>query len=209
MRPLQHWLHSQVPRWAWCRGTLRVSITQQCRRSLSPWMVLAFLRARVPLEQVSRHTVVTIDASSTCWGATCNGQAASGLLTGPPTALAHQLPRTVGSASSLMAVPATAVGQARASPHGQHCGCLVHQPVGRYTITPHVTARPPSPALESHAVQVTVRCPNPGEAYVPQRMATLSRDDPADLESIRGSSGGPVRFPRVLPLLHASMHFPQ
>ncbi len=45
MRSLQHWLHSRVPRWAWCRGTLRVGITQQCRRSLSPWMDLAFLRA--------------------------------------------------------------------------------------------------------------------------------------------------------------------
>ncbi len=68
-----------------------------------------------------------------------------------PTTLAHQLPRAVGSAFSLTAVPATAVGQARASPHGQHCGGLVHQPAGRYTIT----ARPPSPPLESHAVQVT------------------------------------------------------
>ncbi len=34
MRPLQHWLHSRVPRWAWRRGTLRVGITQQCCRSL-------------------------------------------------------------------------------------------------------------------------------------------------------------------------------
>ncbi len=49
-------------------------------------------------------------------------------------ALAHQLPRAVGSAFSLAAVPATALGQARASPHGQHCGGLVHQPAGRYTI---------------------------------------------------------------------------
>ncbi len=60
-----------------------VGISQQCRRSLSPWTDLAFLRAGVPLEQVSRHTVVTTDASSTGWGATCNGQAASGLWTGP------------------------------------------------------------------------------------------------------------------------------
>ncbi len=43
----------------------------------------AFLRAGVPLEQVSRHTIVTTDASSMGWGATCNGQAASGLWTGP------------------------------------------------------------------------------------------------------------------------------
>ncbi len=82
IRPLQHWLHSRVQRWAWRHGILRVSITQQCHRSLSPWMDLAFLWARVPLEQVSWHTVVT-DASSTGWGATCNGQAASGLWTGP------------------------------------------------------------------------------------------------------------------------------
>ncbi len=83
MRPLQHWLHSRVPRWAWRHGTLRVGISQQCRRSLSPWTDLAFLRAGVPLEILSRHTVVTTDASSMGWGATCNGQAASGLWTGP------------------------------------------------------------------------------------------------------------------------------
>ncbi len=87
-----------------------------------------------------------------------------GALDRAPTALAHQLPRAVGSVSSPTAVPATAVGQARASPHGQHCGCLVHQLAGRYTITPHVTARPPSPPLESHAVQVTARCSQAGEA---------------------------------------------
>ncbi len=89
--------------------------------------------------------------------------------------------------------------------------CLVHQPAGRYTITPHVTARPPSPPLKSHTVQVTARCSHPGEAqscgrhalttaHIPRRVATPSRDDPADLESIWGSSGGPVCFPRVLPL---------
>ncbi len=159
-----------------------MGITQQCRRSFSPWTDLAFLRPGVSLEQVSRHTVVTTDASSTGWDATRNRQAASGLWTGP-----------------------------RESPHGEHCGGLVHQPAGRYTITPHVTARPPSPPLESHAVQVTARCSHPGEAQscgrralttalIPRRVVTPSRDDLADLESIRGSSGRPVCFPRVLPL---------
>ncbi len=134
-----------------------------------------------------------------------------GALDRAPTALAHQLPGAVGSAFSLAAVPATAVGQARASPHGQHCGGLVYQPAGGYTITPHVTTRPPSPPLESHAVQVTACCSHPGAAqscgwralttaHVPRRVATPSRDDPADLESIRGSSGRPVCLPRVLPL---------
>ncbi len=134
-----------------------------------------------------------------------------GALDRAPTALAHQLPGAVGSAFSLAAVLATAVGQARASPHGQHCGGLVYQPAGGYTITPHVTARPPSPPLESHAVQVTACCSHPGAAqscgrralttaHVPRRVATPSWDDPADLESIRGSSGRPVCLPRVLPL---------
>ncbi len=134
-----------------------------------------------------------------------------GALDRAPTALAHQLPGAVGSAFSLAAVPATAVGQARASPHGQHCGGLVYQPAGGYTITPHVTARPPSPPLVSHAVQVTACCSHPGAAqscgrralttaHVPRRMATPSRDNPADLESIRGSPGRPVCLPRVLPL---------
>ncbi len=134
-----------------------------------------------------------------------------GALDRAPTALAHQLPGAVGSAFSLEAVPATAVGQARASPHGQHCGGLVYPPAGGYTITPHVTARPPSPPLESHAVQVTACCSHRGAAqscgrrvlttaHVPWRVATPSRDDPADLESIRGSSDRPVCLPLVLPL---------
>ncbi len=60
-----------------------------------------------------------------------------GALDRAPTALAHQLPRAVDSASSLTAISATAVGQARASPHRQHCGCFIYKPVGRYTITLH------------------------------------------------------------------------
>ncbi len=70
-----------------------------------------------------------------------------GALDGASTALAHQLPRAAGSASSLAAVSATAVRQACVCPYGQHCGCVVHQPDGGYTITPHVTARLPSPGV--------------------------------------------------------------
>ncbi len=118
--------------------------------------------------------------------------------------LQHGLGRYMQRAGSLRALD-RAVGQARVSPHGQYCGCLVHQPAGRYTIT-HVTARPPSPPLESHAVQVTARCSHPGEAQscvrralttalIPWRVVTLSRDDPADLESIRGK----LRWTCLLP----------
>ncbi|KAI2644807.1 ORF V: Enzymatic polyprotein [Labeo rohita] len=83
MRPLQHWLHIRVPRWAWHRGTYRVNITLLCREIFRPWEDISFLWSGVPLEQVSRHIIVTTDASKTGWGAVCNGRAASGVWTGP------------------------------------------------------------------------------------------------------------------------------
>ncbi len=58
MRPLQHWLYGRIPRWAWKHGTYRVQITPACRKTFRPWSDPSFLRAGVPLEQVSRHAVV-------------------------------------------------------------------------------------------------------------------------------------------------------
>ncbi len=83
MRLLQRWLHDRVPRWAWRCGTYRVSVTPSCLQTFSPWSDLAFLRAGVPLVQVSRHVVVSTDASAMGWGTMCNGHAAAGLWTGP------------------------------------------------------------------------------------------------------------------------------
>ncbi|KAL0204692.1 hypothetical protein M9458_002710, partial [Cirrhinus mrigala] len=83
MRQLQHWIHGRIPRWARHHGTFRVGVTPECRHFFSPWSDLAFLRAGVPLGQVSRHVIVNTDASSTGWGAVCNRQAASGSWTGP------------------------------------------------------------------------------------------------------------------------------
>ncbi|KAI2656012.1 Methylthioribose kinase [Labeo rohita] len=90
-------------------------------------------------------------------------------------------------------------------------GGVVHQLAGWYMML-HVTARPPSPPLELDAAEIAARCLNPRGAqscgrhvltstHVPQGVATPPRDDPADLESMRGSSDRPVYFPRVLPLL--------
>ncbi|KAI2646019.1 ORF V: Enzymatic polyprotein [Labeo rohita] len=83
MRPLQHWHYGRIPRWAWHHGTFQVGVTPECRRLFSPWSDPAFLRAGVPLGQVSRHMVVNTDASKTGWGAVCNGQTASGSWSGP------------------------------------------------------------------------------------------------------------------------------
>ncbi len=118
MRPLQHWLHGRVPRWAWQRGTHRVQVTLACRQTLTPWSDLSFLWAGVPLEQVSRHAVVYTDASTTGWGATFNGLAVSGIWTGPPTALAHKLPRVAGSTPGPEPSQEALTGQARTGPYG-------------------------------------------------------------------------------------------
>ncbi len=103
-----------------------------------------------------------------------------GALDGASTALAHQLPRAAGSASSLAAVSATAVRQACVGPYGQHCGCIVHQPDRGYTITPHVTVRPPSPPLESHAAQIAARCPHSGGAQSCGRCALTTAHFPGE-----------------------------
>ncbi|KAI2659486.1 Argininosuccinate synthase [Labeo rohita] len=69
------------------------------------------------------------------------------------------------------------------------------QPPGRLL----VTARPPSPLLESDAAEIAACRLHPGgaqscgrwalmTAHVPRRMVTPSPDGPADLESIRGKS---------------------
>ncbi len=38
MRPLQHWLHDRITRWAWCRSSKSVPITPVCHHTFSPWM---------------------------------------------------------------------------------------------------------------------------------------------------------------------------
>ncbi len=47
-----------------------------------------------------------------------------GVLDRALTALAHQLSRVAGSATSLAAVPAA--WQAHVGPHGQHCNRFIH-----------------------------------------------------------------------------------
>ncbi len=48
MGPLQHRLHSRVPRWACRHGTFHVTITPTRCRSFSTWTDLVFLRVEVP-----------------------------------------------------------------------------------------------------------------------------------------------------------------
>ncbi len=78
MRLLQHWLHGRVPRWAWQSGTLRVQVTPACRQTFTLWSDLSFLRAGVPLEQVSRHAVVYTDPPPRAGGPRSTGMQCRG-----------------------------------------------------------------------------------------------------------------------------------
>ncbi|KAI2665918.1 Transposon Ty3-G Gag-Pol polyprotein [Labeo rohita] len=70
-----------------CAATLRCGSTvhlKQVQRLLGHMASSAtVMPLGVPLEQMSRHIIGTTDASKTGWGAVCNGQAASGVWTGP------------------------------------------------------------------------------------------------------------------------------
>ncbi len=206
MRPLQRWLHDRVPRWAWRHGTYRVSLTPSCHRTFSPWSDLAFLRAGVPLEQVSRHIVVLTDASAMGWGAMCNGHAAARLWTGPQLQWHINCLELLAVWLALRLLQNAATQEACTGPLGQHCDHCVHQPPGRSTLLSHVATRPPSPPLESEASEVASRrsCPRRAQpcsrraltsARPSGRMATPPRGTPADLETLRGRSGRPVCLP--------------
>ncbi|TRY93182.1 hypothetical protein DNTS_006308, partial [Danionella cerebrum] len=69
MRPLQQWLLSRVPSWAWRQGALRLEDG-------------VLLRSGVPLSSHPNRVVVTTDASKTGWGAMCGSHRESGAWTG-------------------------------------------------------------------------------------------------------------------------------
>ncbi len=197
---------STVPRWAWQRGTLRVWVTPACRHIFTPWSDLSFLRAEVPLEQVSRQAVVYTDASVKGWGDYVQQTCSVGGLDGSPTALAHQLPRVAGSTPGLELSQEALMGDAGSGPHGQHCDRYVHQTTRWSTLQSHVVTRTPPPPLESEASEVALRHSHSGLAQpgsqravtscAARRAETPSPDGPADLETFRTRTGRPVRVPR-------------
>ncbi|KAG1941269.1 hypothetical protein F2P79_016119 [Pimephales promelas] len=62
--------------------SLRVTITPICHRTFNPWLDLAFVQAGAPFQQVSRHIVVTTDASTMGWGRCMQWASSLGLMDG-------------------------------------------------------------------------------------------------------------------------------
>ncbi len=178
---------------------------------LQPMVEPCFLRAGVPLEQVSRHVVVSKDASTTGWEGHVQRACSCGALDRAPAAVAYQLPRVAGSMACSAQFQNAATREACTGPYGQHCDRCVHQPPRRSTLPSHVAIRPPSPPLESEAYEVALRrsCPRRAQSCSQRaltsarpsgRMATPLRGTPADLEMFRGRSGRPVCLPRHVSL---------
>ncbi len=97
MRPLQHWLHDRVPRWAWRRGTYRVSVTPSCCQNLRPVVGSCFSSGRSS-PSASLQACCCINRCL-CHGLGSHVQRACscGALDRAPTAVACQLPRVASS----------------------------------------------------------------------------------------------------------------
>ncbi len=157
MRPLQHWLHGRVPRWAWQSGTLAGPSHSSLPPNLHP-VVRPFipsgrsapgtgLQARFGLHGCLRQGL----------GGHVQRACSVGGLDGSPTALAYQLPRVAGSTPGYEPSQETLTRRARTGPYGQHCDRCVHQPTRWSTLLSHVATRPPPPPLESEASEVASR----------------------------------------------------
>ncbi len=154
MRWLQHWLHGQVPRWAWQSGTLGVQVTPACRQTFPP-----VVRPFIPSVRSAPGTgLQALCGLHGCLRQGLGGHVqracSVGGLDGSPTALADQLPRVAGSTPGLEPSQETLTRRALTGPYGQHCDRCVNQPTRWSTLPSHVATRPPPPPLESEASEV-------------------------------------------------------
>ncbi len=210
MRPLQHWLHGRVPRWAWQSGTLAGPSHSSLPLNLHP-VVRPFvpsgrsapgtsLRARCGLHRCLRQGL----------GGHVQRACSVGGLDGSPTALAYQLPRVASSTPGLEPSQETLTRWARTGPYGQHCDRCVHQPTRWSTLPSHVATRPPPPPLESEASEVALCHSYSGLAQPDRPTSCHELRSPENGDSIpRRSSwfatfwtrtGRPVRVPRDVAL---------
>ncbi len=79
MRPLQHWLHGRVPRWAWQRpsrvliGMHRHRADQSARNTEAPWERSKSIKSRLPSSHSCGAQVTRADASRTSLNTISNG----------------------------------------------------------------------------------------------------------------------------------------
>lgn len=142
----------------------------------SPWLDLAFLWARVPLVQVSRHVVFITDAFRRGWVAVWGSWMGYQLQW-------HTNCLSDDSATSPVLVSTVASGQARVNLHGNHTLTLSQLSSGSSVAQLSSSSAPFTfwaSSIMWHALMT---------AHISGRIETPSPRGPADLESIRGITG--------------------
>ncbi|KAL0196780.1 hypothetical protein M9458_005320 [Cirrhinus mrigala] len=123
---------------------------------MAPWHTPDWRFPGLAFSYGPEHVVVHTDASTTGWGAVCNGQAASGSWTGPRL-LWHI--NCLELLAVLLALRRFLPMLRHKHMHGQHCDRSVHQPSRWSTLPSYVATRPPSAPVESDVAEIAVHIP--------------------------------------------------
>ncbi len=220
MRPLQLWLKTRVPWTAWTSGRLSIAVTRGCIEALAPWRNPNFFSRGVPLGLVTSRVVVTTDASTLGWGAVCEGMPASGQWS-EHRSDAH---KPIGIGSSLFSsegVSSTTGTAACTDSHRQHVCGRVHKSPGRRPFEGVVQAGSDVTAMGGFSPSIHQSNAHPRsfesrgrhafkEENSSRGMEVTPRVSSDDLEPLRGSRGGFIRYERecTLPVVLLSVPLP-
>ncbi len=221
MRPLQLWLKTRVPWTAWTSGRLSIAVTRGCIEALAPWRNPNFFSRGVPLGLVTSRVVVTTDASTLGWGAGVRGDASFGAVVRASDPMAH---KPIGIGSSLFSsegVSSTTGTAACTDSHRQHVCSRVHKSPGRRPFEGFVQAGSDVTAMGGFSPSIHQSNAHPRsfesrgrhafkEENSSRGMEVTPRVSSDDLEPLRGSRGGFIRYERecTLPVVLLSVPLP-
>ncbi len=221
MRPLQLWLKTRVPWTAWTSGRLSIAVTRGCIEALAPWRNPNFFSRGVPLGLVTSRVVVTTDDIDARLGSGVRGDASFGAVVRATDPMAH---KPIGIGSSLFSsegVSSTTGTAACTDSHRQHVCGRVHKSPGRRPFEGVVQAGSDVTAMGGFSPSIHQSNAHPRsfesrgrhafkEENSSRGMEVTPRVSSDDLEPLRGSRGGFIRYERecTLPVVLLSVPLP-
>ncbi len=207
MRPLQLWLKTRVPWTAWTSGRLSIAVTCGCIEALTPWRNPDLFSWGVPLGLVTLRVVVTTDASTLGWGAVCEGMPASGRWSEPQIRWHINRLELEAVFLALKGVLSTTGTATCTDSHRQHVCSFVHKSPGRHSFQGFVRAGSDFTAMGGFSPSIHQSNAHPrslesrgGHAFKEENssrgMEVTPRVGSDDLEPLRGSGGGFIRYER-------------
>ncbi len=206
MRLLQLWLKSRVPQNAWRTGTLRIKVTRDCLHRLTPWRNMTLYRRGVRIGQVIRRKNVTTDASSTGWGAVCDGKPAFGTWSETEKSW-HKLSGAPCCTPSTRVLSPRYSSTSRSHQDGQHDSGSIYKSPRQCELATTAAAgeRPPSVGRSTSPLHPGITCSRTPELRRgltvegrgnPRGVEITPSDSQYDLECIRQGGGGSLRVNR-------------